>query len=181
MFNIKFKIVDDNYEKYRNIDINEFDEVYGDIEGLFQLTFEGNQIGFYDDDFPFGQEWIVNWLEHLLLIITKIRETGYLAYRLPETRNLWLEFVIKEKTILVSLVEDVDRRELTNLFSLKPLQEFKYGNWSKVEIPILGFKKEVISKTNEFLTQIKELNPEFLRSKTITQLIRLRDRCLHLP
>lgn len=72
----------------------EFDDMKQDIEGLIELNFNGNKYGLFFEDCPFGQERLIRWFTDLLEIAKKIKEHNYVAYRIPDSPNIWIEFIV---------------------------------------------------------------------------------------
>lgn len=129
MFTISFKAYD-NFDDIKQMSAEQFDQTKQDIEGIIELNFNGNKYGLFFDDCPFGEERLVRWFVDLLTIAKKIKEHNYVAYRIPDSANLWLEFILHEKELSLSLVEDVDRESIIDLFIDKPYKEFKYSQWN---------------------------------------------------
>ncbi|MGG4095916.1 hypothetical protein [Paenibacillus lautus] len=115
MFTISFKAYD-NFDDIKQMSAKQFDQTKQDIEGIIELNFNGNKYGLFFDDCPFGEERLVRWFVDLLTIAKKIKEHNYVAYRIPDSANLWLEFILQGKELSVSLVEDVDRQSIIDLF-----------------------------------------------------------------
>lgn len=166
MFTISFKAYD-NIDDIKQMSTEQFDQKKQDIEGIIELNFNGNKYGLFFDDCPFGEERLVRWFVDLLTIAKKIKEHNYVAYRIPDSANLWLEFILHEKELSVSLVEDVDRESITDLFIDKPYKEFKYLQWNGSIISTVSFVEEVIINANKLLNFISVLNPQLLNSENI--------------
>ncbi|ETT65623.1 hypothetical protein [Paenibacillus sp. FSL H8-457] len=67
----------------------------------------------------------------------------------------------------MSLVEDVDRESIIDLFIDKPYKEFKYSQWNGSIIRTVSFVEEVIINANKLLNFISVLNPQLLNSENI--------------
>ncbi|MEK4976667.1 hypothetical protein [Bacillus sp. FSL K6-6540] len=178
MFTISFKAYD-NFDDIKQMSTEQFDQKKQDIEGIIELNFNGNKYGLFFDDCPFGEERLVRWFVDLLTIAKKIKEHNYVAYRIPDSANLWLEFILHEKELSVSLVEDVDRESIIDLFIDKPYKEFKYSQWNGSIIRTVSFVEEVIINANKLLNFISVLNPQLLNSENI-QLLKNKVRELSL-
>lgn len=109
----------------------------------------------------------------------KIKEHNYVAYRIPDSANLWLEFILQGKELSVSLVEDVDRKSIIDLFIYKPYKEFTYSQWKGSIISTVSFVEEVIISSSKLLNFIAVLNPQLLNSENI-QLLENKVRELSL-
>jgi len=178
MFIISFKAYD-NFDDIKQMSAEQFDQTKQDIEGIIELNFNGNKYGLFFDDCPFGEERLVRWFVDLLTIAKKIKEHNYVAYRIPDSANLWLEFIMQEKELSVSLVEDVDRESIIDLFIDKPYKEFKYSQWNGSKISTVSFVEEVIINANKLLNFISVLNPQLLSSENI-QLLKNKVKSVQL-
>lgn len=112
----------------------------------------------------------------MLRIVIKTQESDYVSYKIPENPNLWFEFITKENRILISLVEDIERDSLFDLFVYEPYKEFKYSDWSNVSILKEEFKREIIKNTQKLVHFIEVLNPQILKSKSIEELVLLLNK-----
>lgn len=178
MFTISFKAYD-NFDDIKQMSAQQFDQTKQDIEGIIELNFNGNKYGLFFDDCPFGEERLVRWFVDLLTIAKKIKEHNYVAYRIPDSANLWLEFILQGKELSVSLVEDVDRKSIIDLFIYKPYKEFTYSQWKGSIISTVSFVEEVIISSSKLLNFIAVLNPQLLNSENI-QLLENKVRELSL-
>lgn len=145
----------------------QFDQTKQDIEGIIELNFNGNKYGMFFDDCPFGEERLIRWFVDLLSIAIKLKEHNYVAYRIPDSANLWLEFILQGKELSVSLVEDVDRESIIDLFIYKPYKEFRYSQWTGSMISIGSFIEEIIINAVKLLDFISVLNPQLLKSENV--------------
>ncbi|MDQ0497192.1 hypothetical protein [Paenibacillus brasilensis] len=145
----------------------QFDQTKQDIEGIIELNFNGSKYGVFFDDCPFGEERLIRWFVDLLTIAKKIKAHNYVAYRIPDSANLWLEFILQDKELCVSLVEDVDRELLMDLFVYKPYNEFRYSHWKGSMVSAASFNEEIIINAQKLLNFISVLNPQLLKSKNI--------------
>ncbi|WP_236575800.1 hypothetical protein [Paenibacillus sp. USDA918EY] len=145
----------------------QFDHTKQDIDGIIELDFNGNKHGIFFDDCPFGEERLIRWFVDLLTIANKIKEHDYVAYRIPDSANLWLEFIVEGNELIVSLVEDVDRETIKDFFIHKPYKEFRYSYWKGSRVSQNSFVEEIIINTRKLLNFISVLNPQILKSRNI--------------
>ncbi|WP_139488797.1 hypothetical protein [Brevibacillus dissolubilis] len=177
MFTIRYKIIHDEFVDYRTIDLCDFETNHGDIEGSLELCFHDKTVGFLDDDFPAIPEWLVVWFRDLLTVSLYLLSHDYVAYKLPEASRIWLEFKRSGDDLIVSLVEDVPREEITNHFIVEPLGEFQKSDWSGVRIKREQFLREIIDQTEGFLEEIRTINPCLLQSTALQKLMGLKEDC----
>jgi hypothetical protein len=172
MFTVKFKAVD-SFDELKQLSAQEFDDNYRDIEGIIELSFNGHTYGYFFEDCPFGEERLVRWFKDLLTIVLKTQESNYVAYKIPEHPSIWLEFIVKEDELLVSVVDDIKRDSIFDLFINQPYKEFKYADWSNISISKEVFKKEIVSQVEKLVHFIEVLNPQILKSNSIDELMLL--------
>lgn len=166
MFTISFKAIDD-FDVIKQLSAEQFDHTKQDIEGLIELNFNGSKYGLYFEDCPFGNERLLRWFTDLLTIAQKIRMDKYVAYRIPDSANLWLEFIRQGDELQVSLIEDIDRDVILDLFITEPLEEFRYSTWKGIFVSEVNFSEEIIANTHRLLNFVAELNPDILKSKSV--------------
>lgn len=157
----------------------QFDHTKQDIDGIIELNFNGNKHGIFFDDCPFGEERLIRWFIDLLTIAEKIKEHNYVAYRIPDSANLWLEFILEGKELCVSLVEDVDRELILDLFIYEPYEEFRYSHWKGSRISAVSFVEEILTNARKLINFISVLNPQLLKSENI-QILQNKARELSL-
>ncbi|WP_145324927.1 hypothetical protein [Paenibacillus xylanexedens] len=166
MFTISFKAID-NFDEIKQMSAKQFDLTKQDIEGIIELDFNGSKYGMFFDDCPFGNERLIRWFVDLLTIVQKIRTHQYVAYRIPDSANFWLEFKQQGVELQVSLVEDINREVILDLFITEPLEEFRYSTWKDVIVGSASFTDEIMKNTHQFLDFVTELNPDILQSTSI--------------
>ncbi|MGJ0443806.1 hypothetical protein [Paenibacillus polysaccharolyticus] len=169
MFTISFKAIDD-LDSLEQMSAEQFDQAKQDIDGMIELDFNGSTYGMFFDDCPFGNERLIRWFVDLLTVAQMVSVNPYVAYRIPDSAHLWLEFKAHGEELLVSLVEDTDREVVLDLFITEPLEEFKYSTWSGVSINLESFVKEIIRNTHLFLDFISELNAKLLKSENVARI-----------
>ncbi|CAM5795901.1 hypothetical protein [Brevibacillus borstelensis] len=175
MFTVKFKAVDD-FDQLKRLSAKEFDESFRDIEGIIELNFNEYKYGYFFEDCPFGEERLVRWFKDLLAIAIKAQESNYVAYKIPEHPSIWLEFKVKEDEFLVSIVDDIQRDSILDLFINQPYKEFQYIDWSNVSISKEVFKKEIVNQGEKLIHFIEVLNPQILKSNSINELLVLMNK-----
>ncbi len=169
MFMISFKAIDD-LDALKQMSAEQFDQAKQDIDGMMELDFKGSTYGMFFDDCPFGNERLIRWFGDLLTVAQMVGVNPYVAYRIPDSANLWLEFKAHGEELLVSLVEDTDREVILDLFITEPLEEFKYSTWSGVSIDLKSVVKEIIRNTHLFLDFISEVNTKLLKSENVARM-----------
>ncbi|WP_426333781.1 hypothetical protein ACN9MH_29000 [Paenibacillus silvae] len=169
MFKISFKAIDD-WDAIKQMSAEQFDQVKQDIDGMIELDFNGSKYGMFFDDCPFGNERLIRWFVDLLTVAQMVKVNDYVAYRIPDSANLWLEFRAHGEELQVSLVEDTDREVILDLFITEPFEEFRYSTWSGVTIDLHTFVEEIIRNTHHFQDFISNLNAKLLKSENVTRM-----------
>lgn len=177
MFDINFRIVDD-LEYLSNVTSKQFDADMGHIEGFFELNFDGNIEGYYHNnklhEDEIGLELLTWWFPLVIeAIIILEKESKYVAFQKPDTYNSWLEFILEEDDILkVNRVRDLEEFKEGSRAGVVTVKKdsFTYPEWKNVKISFNEFKNKVKTKGKEFLKEIEKINPEILKSKSISSL-----------
>lgn len=89
MFTIKYKISNEIIDDISGLDAKGFDREYGDLEGQFELNFNGDRQGFVHDDIPFGNELLFSWFKFLNQVALKLSDNDYVAFYVLETDDSW--------------------------------------------------------------------------------------------
>lgn len=171
MFRIRYRITEDiNYLKTLNAD--DFDNE-SDIEGFFEMEFEGNIYGYYHDkplqNGETGFDLLTNWFESLLKTCLNIKITNYIAINDIESFNTWIEFKLVSDILIVSIIK-ADKEEGIFEIRTEPFSNYNYGEWSNIIISFEEFKNEVISKSMQYLKEINRINMHLMYSKRIINL-----------
>ncbi|KGR88890.1 hypothetical protein ACTHQ8_14910 [Lysinibacillus odysseyi] len=101
------------------------------------------------------------------MLAQKIKEYNYVAYRIPDSANWWFEFIGQENQVCVSLVEDIERDLILDLFIYEPHKEFRYSSWKESLTDIDIFVKETLINAQKLLSFVSVLNPQLLKSENI--------------
>ncbi|MCK4261427.1 MAG: hypothetical protein KAX49_20830 [Halanaerobiales bacterium] len=173
MFEIKFRIVDD-LDYLREIAVEQFDNDGADIEGFFSLDFNGNVEGYYHDnnlrEGEVGHELITLWFDLLVEVILLLEETKYVILKEIECYDTWIEFILEDNDLKVSLAK-YSAEESTQYIFTTPQKGLKYSIWKDIIIPFELFRNEVMHKGKEYIDRVAQINPVLLKSKVISKLL----------
>lgn len=164
MVKIKWRITDD----IRNISLKEFNTEVHWIYGYFELDVNDKTVGHCPDKESFPvvlscfEEDITDWLYQLPNMIIQLNDCDEYEWELLDM-NL-LKIVIKrEDTLLISLIHS------------------RIGiQWSE-RVTYQEYITELLSTIDRFVEEIRTLNSELLKSKTLTDIIEIRDTLSHSP
>lgn len=175
MFDIKFRIVDD-LEYLENVSAQKFDYDGADIEGFFQLNFDGNIEGHYKEGnlnrFEVGHELITLWFDLLIEVILILkRKSNYVALKEIESIDSWFEFTLIDEILYVSYANCIEKN--SELFIITSKKEcFLYQTWKEISIPFNEFRDKVKMKAKQYINEIENINPKLLDTKIISKLYR---------
>lgn len=176
MFKINIRIVE-NIEILKTMDISTFDNEYNQIEGFFQICMGSHKEGcYYHDnalqDEEIGSELLNYWMNRLLDVINHfLNGEEYIAFHELETMNRWLEFKKNDGKIQIRVAIDSSMK-IKELLITSPCYDFDYTELWKYQIEFSKFRNEIIKSVNNFLHQLKMLNPNLLKTKMALELIR---------
>lgn len=170
MFEIKYRvIIDESYWKKMNLEQIEQEE---GIEGFFQLNMHSVEYGYYHNrELAVGEEGfdiISTWLSNLLEVCLLINNTKYVAIKDTESYNTWLEFISADNDLLVSVVQSDSF--ISEYVTTKPIENRVYPEWRDIKVKRGKFIDEVVNKTNNFITDLSQINPLLITSQRIIQL-----------
>ncbi len=175
MFEIKYRIIiDEIYWKTMNL---EQIEKEGGIEGFFQINLHSVDYGYYHNrELAEGEEGfdiISTWLSNLLEVCLLIDDTKYVAIKDTESYNTWLEFISTDNDLLVTVVQSDSF--ISEYVITKPIENRVYPEWRDVKVNREKFIEEVVNKTENFITNLSQINPLLSMSQRIVQLQSLLD------
>ncbi|WP_154891867.1 hypothetical protein [Paenibacillus polysaccharolyticus] len=176
MFEIKYRIiVDVDYWEKMNL---EQIEKEGGIEGFFQLNLHSEEYGYYHNrELAEGEEGfdiISTWLSNLLEVCLLIGVNKYVAIKDTETYNTWLEFISADNDLLVSVVQSDSF--ISDYVITKPVENRVYPEWRDIKVNKKKFIEEVVNKTENFITDLSQINPLLSMSQRIVQLQSLLEK-----
>lgn len=175
MFAIMYRITE-NLESFKKIDEIPINEESG-IEGFFEMNFNERTYGYFHNnplkDGEEGFELLTNWFDSLLKVSINLNHTGYALLNDIESYNTWIEF---KKThgsnIFISIIESDKPNGVCEVIT-EQVNNYKYGEWNNISINFNEFNDELISKTENFLDELSEINQKLLESNRITNIKKL--------
>ena len=149
MFTINYKVSKHFYndfigdEGYYQIACNE--KLYGDI---------------YPDELEdiMGTEYLCDWFEEMLQIAVELNERDYIALSNIESYILWLEFVKKRNTILISVVRSVKQNGVGFIVYDLPEKSYDENSLNEEKVVYKDFIREILTKSNAYINEVKQLN-----------------------
>ena len=162
MVKIKWIITDD----IKNVSLKEFNTEWDGIYGHFELDINDQTVGYCPDRELFPSEWsdedITDWLYKLSNMILQLHDCDEFEWNLLAS-NLLKIVIKKEDTLLISLIH-----------SRTGIQ------WSE-RVTYQEYITELLSAIDRFIEEIRTLNSELLKSKTLTDIVEIRDTLSHSP
>lgn len=176
MFEVKYRIIiDENY--WRKMSLEQINEE-GGIEGFFQINLNSVEYGYYHDGElaadEEGFDIISTWLSNLLEVCLLADETKYVAIKDTESYNTWLEFISADNSLLVSVIQSDNF--ISEYVITKPLESRVYPEWRNITIKREEFFEELINKTNNFISDLAQINPFISKSQRIIKLQSILDK-----
>lgn len=177
MFQIKYRIVD-NIDMLKEWSKNIFDNE-GDLEGFFQMNFNGKHYGYYHKkDIKVGEQGfylITHWFEMLIKVYLAFEISAYVALSDIESFSTWIEFKrIDKDTLEVSIIE-CEKNEVDPIV-IKQFDKYTYSDWKNAKIKLKDFKDEIVKKSNLYIEELRRINSKLLESKRISNLKLLLDQ-----
>ncbi|ARF70108.1 hypothetical protein B7C51_23060 [Paenibacillus larvae subsp. pulvifaciens] len=157
MFKLLFRFVDDDLDVLSKINTEQFEKEYGDILGQIELNFNGNIVGFFHEDVPFGNEMILLWFKRLHETLFRLRNSDYIAMNVVGNNN-WIELFKNDSFLKVNLIRDPNTTGIQGFITQIPFANNIIREWGNIEIKYNEFKEEIIRNTVILLERLKELN-----------------------
>ena len=171
MFTLEFKILWEEEKELKEYSVEEFDKECGQIEGQIELHFGEYKWGYIVNDeglTDFPGELLDWWFDQLNECCNILKTGDYACFYLPDTADYWLEMRVVDDDIHVQLSELVKRTKNENGYVYdKPLKGFQYDRWKDTVIKKSEFINVVEASTTRFVEEIRKLNPELLKSKSL--------------
>ena len=181
MFEIKYRL-DTKANNVESITTKEFDEKGENFYAFIQLTFNGHSEGQYNNDPKLdgilGNEVADYWFLSLLKTIENLSQSGYHAFAVLEVPNKWLEFKHISGNVIINLVNAVEKNH-NNFYPIETVDplylsvNFKtaYEEPKNYNINFNYFKTKILENVGTFIDDIKILNPELLKTKTMKNIL----------
>ncbi len=175
MLDIKVRIVEDyeNICKLKHITIEEFNSEWRHISGFFNMIIGNKSVGCYYHNNSLnkdeiGGELVDFWLNELLDVIINLHiGKTYVAIPIIECCNTFIEFKKKDEGVEINEAKD-DNYNGQVLF--EPICTFVNKNADCI-IDFIELKSIVVNKTKKFLCDLKQLNPQLLKTQMALELI----------
>jgi len=195
MFELRYRIVED-LQRLLNISCYEFDKEVSDFEGLIELDFNGNKIGYmFDGEITkemlevgcFQWDWIFLWFEKLLEVVEKLQTNDYLILSEIEC-SAWIKFTKLNDCLKVrelkELIKDtpnfksshkplISTSHLTETVELKTGEtfiryvEFDETDFEETIIKQDEFESEILGKAKYLIKEVENLFPNLSNSKVL--------------
>lgn len=165
MVRIKWIITDD----IGNVSLKEFNAEWTNIFGYFELDINDQTVGYcpdrelLPDEREFGDEEITDWLYKLSSMIVQLENRNECEWDLLSL-NLAKIVIKKDDVLTISL-----------------MHRFSGEIWWSEKVTTQEYITELLSAVDRFVEEIRTLNSELLKSKTLTNIIEIRDTLSHSP
>ena len=166
---IRFTIFDQDYLK--SLSAEEFDKE-GGVDGYFEIRFgehsEGEFNDFYIPEELLGGESVDYWMDSLAkaLCLFQKRQTDYVAIRVIEYVNRWIEIKKIRNQVFLNVAHSKDPREEYNLLLTSQLYSPVYKDPLDTIVSYDDFYHEIVSAVKRYFDALDTLNLEFLNTRT---------------
>ncbi|WP_310604461.1 hypothetical protein [Anaerosporobacter sp.] len=171
MFKIEYIIIDEGKEELMSI----VDNAYVFIEGQIEISFNEKIQGGVLQEATFLNEYIDDWFNLLNQVAVELKEKDYVAFSVPETSGLWIEFKCEKDVLIIS--KFTSNQGITGAESvvIKEVEKKEFF-WKDEVIKKEDFFEEIHKKTSEFINEIFEINPNAMKCKNLERLMELHQR-----
>lgn len=171
---IRFTIFDKEY--WRSIFANEFDQWGEDVSGYFELRFgdhiEGEYCDFFMPEELLGGESLDYWFSSLLeaLYLFQSKKTNYVAIRVIEYVDRWLEIKREKTQICLNVARASDPRETEALLLTSQIHDPVYEPSLDTMENYDSFYQEITNAVIKYLSEMKNLNPDLMKARAFVRL-----------
>ena len=168
MFNIKYELLESELNRLREItDLKEFELDMNEVVGQFQLFVNDRVEGFIDKDIPYEGEFVSEWIFLLNESIQCLDEKGFVSISAPDSNNIRYELELNNEGLIVTKVRALPK-QIREHICLEPVEQEELF-WKEI-VSTKAFLHAVRKVTEEFLTQVEEINPFLLELKILLRL-----------
>ncbi len=166
---IRFTIFDQ--EDLKSMSLKEFNCHCEVIYGYFEIRFGEHAEGqYYDFDIPeelVGGEALPYWFSSLLesLCLFENKKTNYVAIRVIEYVDRWIEIKKIHDKVCLNVARASDPREGESLLLTSQLYDPVYEPPLNTIEDYDSFYREIVRAATEFLNEMKNLNPDWIKSR----------------
>lgn len=169
MFCIDYQILEEEKRRLSSIkNIKEFEMDFNNIEGQIQLTCNDKKIGFVNKEVSYAGELLITWFQKLNEVIIQLRTNEFVTMWIPDSADIWLEFLAIKKIIVVSQIKAETEMHIKKTVTNIPKTNTDFF-WSE-NISREEFLSTVLGSTNEFLRDIISLNELLGETKEVMKL-----------
>lgn len=171
MFSLEYKIPKETRENLNSWKLEEFEEEIGEVEGQIKLDFNGKSYGYIDEgDSLFYNKFLIMWFIRLNECCNVLQTSKYVCFDMPETNGLWLEMNVRGDNIYIQRLKLL-REVITCYVVDSPLEDFEYFDWGDTVIKKKEFIKKIEIVTQQFISEIYDLNSELLNAIAFNKLL----------
>lgn len=176
MFEIKYEIFEDDILEFRTIDLQTFNKEYNQIYGCFTIIVNGIEYLPYPspemglETKRIYSELILTHFDFLIDVYHQLQKRNYIVLKYIENTQTWLEFIKEGNELIVSQLNlevhegpsiRTNRKLFINALKKEIINEIIH--WG-------DFEKELITKSNELIKTLQELNKNILKANCFTKL-----------
>lgn len=173
MFTLEYKIPKETRENLNSWNLEEFEEEIGEVEGQIKLDFNGKSYGYIDEgDSLFYNKFLIIWFSRLNECCNVLKTSNYVCFDMPETNNLWLEMNVRGDDIYIQRAKLL-RESITCYVADTPLEDLEYFDWKNTVIKKSEFISKIEIVTEQFISEIYDLNSELLNSIAFNKLLKM--------
>ena len=176
MVKINYRIVED-FDVLKKIDKESFDLDYDCISGFFRFVAGEQHYGDFYHENPLqkgevGMDLLDLWLELLLDAMAELSDKNYIAFLVPDTAYIWLEFKKQGERISISSYTDKNVCDgWSATFRTEPINGItsKFNNAYQTEFTQLA--TAIINVVKQFISELGKINVELLKVRMTERLL----------
>lgn len=168
MFSIDYRIDDLERERLGGMTPDSNGAAEFRVRANFSMSFNGRTVGSGDTGNPLSGEPVIDWLYMLNTAILFLSDTGYACHTVPETDDLWLEYLADGCCVTMRCIRAEGESGGLRVRSTPP-QPLQIRCTESL-IPGFQFVNAILDVTRRFINEVYALNPDFVRRRPLSEL-----------
>jgi hypothetical protein len=169
MFLINYEILEEEEDRISKLNnLLEFESDVNTVMGQIQLIFNNTEEGFVDKDIPYSGEFLITWFKRLNDVLIQLKEYAFVAMKLPDSDNIWLEFKLNNEEVLISEIKAEKEIHLENFIVNLPKKRSEFFWCESISKDELF--NTILDTTKNFMKDVLAINQLLAESKEFKEL-----------
>lgn len=147
------------------------------VEGFFEMKFNERTLGYVLEGDFLGNELITFWFSLLLESVSELERSRYVAFRVPESHNTWIELSLTNGLVYVNLRRHEPQMGFSPFIVLTPFGDFSSTPDDSNPATTLDELKHILrTEVNKYVATLVSANDAFKDSRALNDLSSLASK-----